>query len=103
MGSRMFDVAKAIVLASFPEGLTEMEIKARLCERFYGDEIDNQCLSSAPKILATRLEIQKEWHADTTLEEGVIATAEIDWLGGTEEARKRLGGLRLVATVAVKP
>ncbi len=40
MGSEMFDVAKAIVLASFPDGLTEIEIKARLCERFYGDEID---------------------------------------------------------------
>ena len=40
MGSRMFDVAKTIVLASFPEGLTEIEIKARLCERFYGDEVD---------------------------------------------------------------
>ena len=40
MGSRMFDVAKAMVLASFPEGLTEIEIKARLCERLYGDEVD---------------------------------------------------------------
>jgi hypothetical protein len=40
MGSQMFDVAKAIVLASFPEGLTEIQIKARLCERFYGDEVD---------------------------------------------------------------
>ena len=40
MGSRMFDVAKAIVLASFPEGLTEMELKARLCERLYGNEVD---------------------------------------------------------------
>ena len=40
MGSRMFDVAKAIVLASFPDGLTDLEIKARLCERLYGDEID---------------------------------------------------------------
>ena len=40
MGSRMFDVAKAIVLASLPEGLTEIEIKARLCERLYGDEVD---------------------------------------------------------------
>jgi hypothetical protein len=40
MGSRMFDVAKAIVLASFPEGLSDIEIKTRLCERFYGDEID---------------------------------------------------------------
>lgn len=40
MGSQMFDAAKAIVLASFPEGLTDIEIKARLCERLYGDEID---------------------------------------------------------------
>ena len=40
MGSRMFDVAKTMILASFPAGLTEIEIKARLCERLYGDEID---------------------------------------------------------------
>jgi len=40
MGSRMFEVAKAMVLASFPEGLSEIEIKARLCERLYGDEVD---------------------------------------------------------------
>ena len=36
----MFDVAKAMVLASFPEGLTDIEIKRRLCERLYGDEVD---------------------------------------------------------------
>lgn len=40
IGSRMFDVAKAMVLASLPEGLSEIEIKARLCERLYGDEVD---------------------------------------------------------------
>ena len=40
MGSRMFDVAKTMILASFPDGLTELEIKARLCERLYGDEVD---------------------------------------------------------------
>ena len=40
MGSQMFEVAKAIVLASFPVGLTDIEIKARLCERLYGDEVD---------------------------------------------------------------
>ena len=40
MGSRMFDVAKTMVLASFPEGLTDIEIKARLCERLYGKEVD---------------------------------------------------------------
>lgn len=40
MGSRMFDVAKTMILASFPKGLTEIEIKARLCERLYGEEVD---------------------------------------------------------------
>jgi hypothetical protein len=40
MGSRMFDAARALVLASFPPGLSEIEIKRRLCERFYGDEVD---------------------------------------------------------------
>jgi hypothetical protein len=40
MGSRMFDAARAMVLASFPSGLSEIEIKRRLCERFYGKEVD---------------------------------------------------------------
>ena len=40
MGSRMFDVAKAMVLASFPSGLSDIETKMRLCERLYGDEVD---------------------------------------------------------------
>lgn len=40
MGSRMFDLAKAMILASFPTDLTQLEIKERLCERLYGDEID---------------------------------------------------------------
>ena len=40
MGSRMFDAARAMVLASLPRNLSELEIKVRLCERFYGDEID---------------------------------------------------------------
>jgi hypothetical protein len=40
MGSGMFDAARAIILASFPPGLPEIEIKGRLCERLYGDEVD---------------------------------------------------------------
>ena len=40
MGSRLFDVARAIVLASFPTNLPEIEKKVRLCERLYGDEIN---------------------------------------------------------------
>jgi len=40
MGSRMFDVARAIAVASFPPGLSEIETKRRLCERFYGNEVN---------------------------------------------------------------
>ncbi len=40
MGSRMFDVARTIALASFPPGLSEIETKRRLCERLYGDEVN---------------------------------------------------------------
>jgi hypothetical protein len=42
MASGMFEAAKAMVLASLPTGLTEIEIKTLLVERFYGDEIDTQ-------------------------------------------------------------
>ena len=40
MGCEMFDAARAIALASFPPGLPEIEVKRRLCERFYGNELD---------------------------------------------------------------
>ena len=40
MGSEMFDTAKTMILASLPPGLTPLEIKEKLCERLYGDEID---------------------------------------------------------------
>ena len=29
-----------MILASFPSGLGEFEIKRRLCERLYGDEVN---------------------------------------------------------------
>jgi len=40
MASGMFETAKAMVLASLPTGLSEIEIKRLLVERFYGDEVD---------------------------------------------------------------
>ena len=40
MGSRMFDVARTIALASFPPGLSEIETKAQLCKRLYGNEVN---------------------------------------------------------------
>ena len=40
MASGMFEAAKAMILASFPAGLSEIEVKRRLVERIYGDEVD---------------------------------------------------------------
>ena len=40
MASGMFEAAKVMALASFPAGLTEIEVKGRLVERFYGNEVD---------------------------------------------------------------
>lgn len=40
MASGMFEAAKAMILASFPAGLTEIEVKRRLVERIYGEEVD---------------------------------------------------------------
>jgi len=39
MGSRMFEAARTMILASFPAGLSEVEIRRRLCERLYGGEV----------------------------------------------------------------
>jgi hypothetical protein len=45
MGSQMFEVARTIVLASFPPALSDLEIKLRLCERLYGNEVDQAAFS----------------------------------------------------------
>jgi hypothetical protein len=42
MGSRMFDLARTMALASFPPDLSEIERKGRLCERLYSNEVDVQ-------------------------------------------------------------
>ena len=40
MGSQMFEVARAMVLASFPAGLSAVEVRRRLCQRLYGSEVN---------------------------------------------------------------
>jgi len=40
MASRMFDAARAMALASFPSGLSDIDLKSMLCQRLYGQEID---------------------------------------------------------------
>ena len=42
MGSQMFEAARTMVLASFPPDLPEIEIKRRLCMRFYGNEVNEK-------------------------------------------------------------
>lgn len=45
MGSQMFETARTILLASLPPGLSDFEIKRRLCERVYGNEVDQAAFS----------------------------------------------------------
>ena len=45
MGSQMFELARAIVLASLPAGLSEAELKLRLCERLYGNDVNLDAFS----------------------------------------------------------
>ena len=39
MGARMFEAAREMVLASFPAGLSESELRHRLYERIYGESL----------------------------------------------------------------
>jgi len=41
IGARMFESARAIVLASLPEDISERERKRMLYERFYGEPLPN--------------------------------------------------------------
>lgn len=41
MGSAMFDVARAIVIASLPKDLSDEELKRRLFERIYGQPLES--------------------------------------------------------------
>lgn len=40
MGSQMFEAARAMILASFPAGLSVIEVRRRLCERLYSGEVN---------------------------------------------------------------
>ena len=41
MGASMFDAARAMILASLPEDLSEDELKRRLFERIYGAPLED--------------------------------------------------------------
>lgn len=42
IASSMFDATREMILASFPPGLSETEIRIKLCERLYGDEVNQK-------------------------------------------------------------
>lgn len=52
MGSRMFDVARKMILASLPPNLSEVEKKILLCQRLYGDEVDVKAFSEHLRSIA---------------------------------------------------
>ena len=47
MGIRSFEAARAMVMASLPLNLPEIELKQRLFERFYGASVDEVLRGSA--------------------------------------------------------
>lgn len=60
MGNQMFEVARAMILASFPPGLSEIETKRRLCERLYGDEVDVEGFVANLEARAQQTHVGKE-------------------------------------------
>jgi hypothetical protein len=46
IGARMFETARAIVLASLPQDSSEDEKRRQLYERFYGKALPVECKSS---------------------------------------------------------
>ena len=46
MGCQMFEVARTLALASMPPGLSALEIKIRLCERIYGNQVNLAAFAS---------------------------------------------------------
>src|ERR1051326_8590763 len=55
----------------------------------------------ALKVLAEGIS-DDELRSDATVAEGQIVKAEAPWLGGTREARKRLGGPVLLGTINIE-
>src|ERR1041385_6716280 len=65
MGSRMFDGARTIALASFPPSLSEIETKRRLCERLMATRLTLRLTSktSLLKLTVPKGASQSDAHA----------------------------------------
>lgn len=48
IGCQMFETARAIVLSSFPPGLTPAQVRWQLCERFYGAQLAREAYGPYP-------------------------------------------------------
>lgn len=51
MGSRMFDVARTMIIASLPPGLTPGEVRIALLERLYGNDFSPEVLQKISNAL----------------------------------------------------
>lgn len=51
MGSRMFDAARTMVIASLPSGLSPREIRIALLERLYGNDFSPEVLRNIREAL----------------------------------------------------
>jgi protein-arginine kinase len=54
MGISMFQIARELVLASFPKDLSEEQKRDLLMKRFYGKEIDQKAKNKKNKRLKTK-------------------------------------------------
>ncbi len=46
LAAEMFDTARVLVLASFPDGLSPAETRRRLCARLYGKDLAARCAAA---------------------------------------------------------
>ena len=47
MAAHMFEAARAIVVSSLSPGISDIEVRDNLCERFYREEVDVAAFSLA--------------------------------------------------------
>ncbi len=69
-------------------------------QRLYFDIESPDAAFHALKDLAEGIS-EDELLSDATLEDGKVVNAEFSWLGGTEEARRRMGGSILLGTIKI--
>lgn len=84
-----------------PPHLMNTDNDPLLPQKLYFDIESAEAAFQALKDLAEGIP-EDELRADATLADGLVAEAEIPWLGGTEEARRRLGRPVLLGTINIE-